>query len=175
MIRIQKSATADTRTCDFANVSREQLRVSSHQHIGDVRTALKFFIQMLYRAGAMHDVDKLTDLETFHRDFVKGFGEWNQEWWDAHRSLNRHHLNQPDGVPEDVNLIDVLDYIADCVMAGKARSGEVSPLVISEKVLIDAFANTVRLLTRIVVVDGDDDDIVYEIVEANGAPEVRES
>lgn len=40
MIRITMSQTADTRTCDFANVSKETLYASSVQHIGDVRTAL---------------------------------------------------------------------------------------------------------------------------------------
>lgn len=33
MIRIKPSQTADTRTCDFANVSKDTLRASSAQHI----------------------------------------------------------------------------------------------------------------------------------------------
>lgn len=150
MIRIKQSQTADTRTCDFANVSKETLRQSSEQHIRDVRVALEHFAQLLHRAAAMHDVDKLTDLDGFHADFVTGFAE--SGWWDRHRSLNRHHLGQEDGVPADVNLIDVLDYIADCVMAGKARSGWVYPLNLSENLLEIAFQNTVALLTKIVVV-----------------------
>jgi hypothetical protein len=66
--------------------------------------------------------------------------------------VNRHHLLQEDGVPADVNLIDVLDMIADCVMAGMARSGEVYSLNINPKVLAKAFVNTVELLKREVVV-----------------------
>ena len=153
MIRIKPSATADTRTCDFSNVSRETLRQSSEQHIADVCVALGHFAQMLYRAAAMHDVDKLTHLDAFHADFVHGFKAPHTSWWDQHRSLNRHHLAQPDGVPPDVNLVDVLDYIADCVMAGKARSGEVYDLAIPEGLLEQAFRNTVALLKRIVVVE----------------------
>ena len=151
MIRIGKSSTADTRTCDFRNVSRETLRESSAQHIGDVGEALNFFAQMLYRAAAVHDVDKITDLDSFHADFVTGFA--SSEWWERHRSLNRHHLTEPDGVPADVNLIDVLDYIADCVMAGMARSGSVYPLSLPPELLATAFQNTVSLLTNAVVVD----------------------
>jgi hypothetical protein len=49
-------------------------------------------------------------------------------------------------VPSDVNLIDVLDMIADCVMAGMARSGSVYPLKINPEVLARAFENTVELL-----------------------------
>lgn len=151
MIRIQKSQTADTRTCDFATVSKETLRASSVQHIGDVQVALGFFAQMLHRAAAVHDTDKLTDLDGFHADFITGFKQ--EGWWERHRSLNRHHLNQPDGVPADVNLIDVLDFVADCVMAGMARSGSVYPLSLPPELLVFAFQNTVKLLTSAVVVD----------------------
>jgi hypothetical protein len=150
MITIGKSETADTRTCDFANVSRETLRASSVQHIGDVRLALGHFAQMLHRAAAMHDVDKLTDLDSFHADFITGFA--SSGWWDRHRTLNRHHLTNEDGVPADVNLIDVLDFIADCVMAGMARSGSVYPLALSPGLLESAFQNTVALLRGAVVV-----------------------
>ena len=131
MITIHKSQTADTRTCDFANVSKETLLKSSYQHIDDVRSALWFFQSLLDQAGMAHDTDKISDIEGFHRDFLTGFKR--TEWWDAHRKLNRHHLLQPDGVPEDVNLIDVLDMIADCVMAGMARSGSVYALNISSR------------------------------------------
>ena len=66
-------------------------------------------------------------------------------WWDNHRKVNRHHLLQADaGVPEDVNLIDVLDMICDCVMAGMARSGSVYSLqTLTLEVLRRAFENTV--------------------------------
>jgi hypothetical protein len=150
MIRINQSQTADTRTCDFANVSKDTLRASSEQHIGDVQIALGFFASLLHRAAAVHDVDKLTDIDGFHADFVTGFKQTG--WWDRHRSLNRHHLTEPDGVPADVNLIDVLDFIADCVMAGMARSGSVYPLKLSPELLERAFQNTVELLKRNVTV-----------------------
>lgn len=150
MLAIRKSQTADTRTCDYTQVSRDTLRASSEQHIADVRLALGFFAQLLHRAGAVHDVDKLTDLDAFHADFVTGFK--STAWWDQHRSLNRHHLGQPDGVPADVNLIDVLDFVADCVMAGMARSGSVYKLELPPELLERAFQNTVQLLTNAVVV-----------------------
>lgn len=152
-IKIGKSATADTRTCDFANVTQETLLNSSVQHIGDVRRGLAFFGAMLAEAATNHDTDKLTDIAGFHRDFVTGFKETT--WWDAHRRLNRHHLLQADGVPDDVNLIDVLDMIADCVMAGMARSGSVYQLAITDDVLRRAFENTVAVLqSHVEVVDG---------------------
>lgn len=150
MIQIQQSQTADTRTCDYANVSKETLLASSYQHISDVRQALVFFREQLLQAAFAHDTDKITDIDGFHRDFLTGFKQ--TEWWDAHRQLNRHHLNVADGVRDDVNLIDVLDFIADCVMAGMARSGSVYQLQLPPELLEKAFQNTVELLKREVVV-----------------------
>jgi hypothetical protein len=150
MIRIQQSPTADTRTCDFANVTRETLYNSSVQHIQDVRAALMFFVQAIDKAAEVHDFDKLTDIDGFHADFLTGFKV--TDWWDRHRALNRHHLNQDDGIRDDVNLIDVLDFIADCVMAGMARSGSVYPLNLPPELLERAFQNTVTLLKSEVMV-----------------------
>jgi hypothetical protein len=152
MIEIHKSQTADTRTCDFSKVTKDQLRASSVQHIGDVRKGLDYISGLLSEAVLRHDFDKLTDIDGFHADFVTGFKQ--TDWWDRHRKLNRHHLLQPDGVPSDVNLVDVLDMIVDCVMAGMGRSGSVYPLDISPDVLRAAFDNTVELMkSQVVVLD----------------------
>jgi len=151
MIRIQQSQTADTRTCDFAKVTKETLLASSNQHIGDVHRALGYFQVLIGDAAMRHDQDKITDIDGFHADFLTGFKV--TEWWDRHRKLNRHHLTMEDGVPADVNLIDVLDFIADCVMAGMARSGSVYPLKLSPELLEAAFQNTVAMLKSEVTVE----------------------
>jgi hypothetical protein len=144
MITINKSETADTRTCDYAQVTKTQLRSSSEQHIKDVKMAMDFFEELLTDASIFHDDDKIDQLDHFHADFLTGFKETG--WWDNHRKITRHHLLQEDGIPKDVNLIDVLEMIADCVMAGMARSGSVYPLEISPDVLMKAFNNTADLL-----------------------------
>lgn len=150
MIEIHKSETADTRTCDFANTSKETLLESSEQHIGDVVKALAFFRSLLSDAAQVHDWDKLDDIDWFHADFKTGFKETG--WWDNHRKIHRHHLNIEDGVPKDVNLLDVLEHVADCVMAGMARSGSVSELKLPDALLQRALANTVKLLQAQVLV-----------------------
>ena len=144
MIKINKSQTADTRTCDFANTSKETLLASSRQHIGDVVQALAFFQMVLMKAAGEHDYDKLTAIDWFHSDFITGFKQTG--WWDNHRKIHRHHLDKPDGVPENVNLVDVIEHISDCVMAGMARSGSVYELKLSDELLQRAFSNTVELL-----------------------------
>jgi hypothetical protein len=152
-IQIKKSPTADTRTCDFANTTKETLLASSVQHIQDVGVAMGFLGILLCDQAERHDFDKLSDIEGFHRDFLTGFKE--HSWWDNHRKVSRHHLMQSDGVPADVNLIDVLDMISDCVMAGMARSGSVYALDIKPEVLMAAFQNTVELLkNNVEVVEG---------------------
>lgn len=151
MIHVFPSPTADTRTCDVATVTQQQLLDSSKQHIADVQRALAFFAAQITEAGIRHDDDKITDIAGFYRDFQTKFER--TEWWDKHRRINRHHLLQEDGVPADVNLIDVLDFVADCVMAGMARSGSVYELKITGDLLLRAFQNTVELLKSQVVVN----------------------
>jgi hypothetical protein len=151
MITITKSATADTRTCDWSKVEKYDLLEASKQHIKDVGRALDFFCEHLEDSAALHDHDKLSAINHFHSDFRTGFAQ--HDWWDNHRKISRHHIDKPDGVPEDVNMIDVMEHIADCVMAGMARSGKVTPLALSDEVLQQAFNNTVELLKASVRVE----------------------
>lgn len=144
MILINKSPTADTRTCDVSKVSKEQLLDSSKMHIKDVESGMFFFANKLTQQSKKHDFDKIENIDEFFVDFKNNFE--THSWWDNHRKVNRHHLNKEDGVPKDVNLLDVFEYITDCVMAGLARSGEVYDITIKDEVLQKAFANTVKLL-----------------------------
>ena len=134
----------------MSQVSKETLLAASRGHISDVVKAMAFFSGKLIEAAGQHDYDKLTAIDWFYSDFKTKFAEHG--WWDNHRKIHRHHLGQPDGVPDDVNLLDVLEWIADCVMAGMARAGEVYPLEIPECLLERAFVNTVKLLKSQVVV-----------------------
>ena len=144
MIKIKKSGTADSRTCDWSKVDKETLLKSSKEHIEDVKEGMRFFINMIEDSMKWHDHDKISDIDGFHKDFTTGFKETS--WWDNHRIVNRHHLLADDGVRDDVNLVDVIDMIVDCVMAGMGRTGSVYPLDIKPEVLMKAFNNTVELL-----------------------------
>ena len=150
MIEIKKSVTADSRTCDFEKVTKPQLLMSSMQHMGDVRKGINFFKDKLDEAASNHDFDKISEIDHFHSDFVTGFKQ--KGWWNNHKKINRHHLLESDGIPEDVNLIDVMEMIVDCVMAGMGRSGSVYDLKLEDEVLKRAFNNTVEMLKKEVVV-----------------------
>lgn len=150
MIVVTRHPAADTRTCDCTKVTKTQLLAASLSHIHDVQEALNSFRSYLLKAASCHDYDKITKIDHFHEDFATNFEQTG--WWDNHRKIHRHHLNYEDGTPPDVNLLDVLEYIADCVMAGMARTGEVYPLVVSNELLMTAFQNTVEKLKAEVIV-----------------------
>ncbi|OQB10121.1 MAG: hypothetical protein BWY21_00497 [Parcubacteria group bacterium ADurb.Bin216] len=37
--------------------------------------------------------------------------------------MERHHIGVPEGQREDIDLIDVIEFIVDTVVAGVARKG----------------------------------------------------
>lgn len=152
MIEIRASSTADTRTCDKTKVTKDVLLASSVQHIGDVGKGLAFFAGQLTGAASIHDYDKLSEIDWFHKDFTTEIMR-PDGWLANHYKIHRHHLgdatfhdNKALGVPDDVNLIDVLEMVADCVMAGMGRAGTVFPIKLSDELLQLALANTVELL-----------------------------
>lgn len=150
MIVIKKSPTADTRTCDVKTVSKDELLRSTAFHINDVRKGINYLAGMLGDRAFDHDHTKISYLDDFYRDFQNNFV--TTDWWKMHQQKERHHLDSPEGVREDVNLIDVLEWIVDGVMAGKARSGQYYYRKIPSALLQVAVKNTVELLLSQVVV-----------------------
>ena len=65
--------------------------------------------------------------------------------------MERHHLNEH--CPDDVNLIDVIEMIADCACAGMARSGNVYPINISSETLQKAVENTAQMCIDAVIIE----------------------
>ena len=153
-IRIKKQRTADSRTCDYTKVSKLELRSASEAHRCDVKSIMRIYGEMLDVAGSEHDHDKLSDIQGFFSNFQVGFEK--KDWLDRHYKLNRHHLENPHAIPKNVNLIDVLEHIADQVGAGLARSGEVRPVKLSNKLLQQAVKNTIALTLKEVEVYDDE-------------------
>ena len=154
----------ETKNCDSRAVknpddlTEENVKEDTTNHIIAVGKCGSFFCEMIRKQFAEHDHTKLGDDLP---DFIKAMkahlaGESfkDQPWWKQHLT-ERHHLN--DRVPDDVNLIDVLEMICDCVSAGLARTGEVYDLTIPDKVLKDAFNNTVKMLKDKIEVEKPDE------------------
>ena len=155
MIRIQKSPTADSRT-SIGNPSKEDLLHSSHLHIDDVREAMAWFASKLNEAGDIHDHTKISGIDDFYHSYSRkltGDAFKAEKWYQTHLAEERHHLN--DRCPDDVTLIDVMERIADIVMAGMARSGSIYDDNIDPEILQRAYRNTIRLLQSQIEVVGE--------------------
>lgn len=143
-IKISKSSTADTRTCDWSKVTEEELLLASRLHIADVGLGMRLLAEKLLQAAEKHDHTKISGIAEFHADFKTGFSQ--TDWWLMHQKEERHHFNDPALVQDDVSLLDVIEQIVDGVMAGMARSGEYRSEPISDELLQKAYRNTVKLL-----------------------------
>lgn len=149
-IFIKKSKVADTRTCDYTKVTKDELLDASIQHIEDVKKGMEFLSSKLVEASKKHDHTKISGISDFYCDFKNGFK--TTSWWDNHRKVERHHLSEKDGIPGDVDIVDVIEFLVDCVMAGLARSGKYRKEKLPTGLLEKAFNNTVIKLTKIVKV-----------------------
>ena len=142
-IRIPKTSEADSRTA----MSKSELLDNSRQHISDVSQAFHWMVTILLRKAVEHDWTKITYIDEFYADFTSGFkgDEFKQAHWykDIHLR-ERHHLK--DYCPSDVTLFDILERIADGVMAGFGRSGSVYEDSLDADILNRAYRNTMRLL-----------------------------
>lgn len=153
MIIIYKNPNGDTRTAP-EGITFEQFQEANDMHIEDVKEVMYELSKMVDRAGENHDCTKKIQERMFYRDFVNtqknGADFVNGEWYQLHVKAERHHLLS--NCPDDVNLIDVLEMIADCTCAGLARNGEIRDLEISEEILIKAIKNTAELIKSMIVV-----------------------
>jgi hypothetical protein len=144
MIVILKSPNADSRSAE-EELTLEELSKSTESHVSDVEAGLQFFANALTDAGWNHDFTKRAYLEEF-LDALKAGNIKESKWYKLHITRERHHLKSH--VPEDVNLIDVLEQLTDCVMAGLARSGEIYDIDLPDELLQTAYKNTVELLKK---------------------------
>lgn len=155
MITIKKSPSADSRSAKTPP-DVQTLTESTLMHINDIRSAMSFIRKELQHRANIHDHTKMENMEEFCIALNSGHIK-DTDWYQKHITEERHHLKSH--VPEDVNLLDVLEHIVDCTMAGLARSGDVYDIDLSPDVLTLACENTVKWLkdnTR-VIEDGEDD------------------
>jgi hypothetical protein len=151
MVRIYKNSNGDSRTAP-KNVSFEEFQKANDMHREDVKNTINELAFIFMQQGNRHDFTKKTEEKLFYENFLstinKGTNFINDEWYKYHVESERHHLLSK--CPADVNLLDVLEMIVDCICAGKARSGEVRNLEIDEEILKRALNNTVDLVNNMV-------------------------
>jgi len=151
-IQIKRSHDADTRSTDKKEVSKEQLLDNTMSHIEDVQRVGYKLADLFKQQVLKHDYTKVDYIDEFHRDFNEQLKNDKQNfkempWFKERHLQERHHLN--DRVPDDVNLLDVLEMVVDCSCAGLARSGDIYPIKIDQKVLEKAINNTKDLIINL--------------------------
>ena len=123
-------------------------------HIDSVGEVMWELAKLVGKTGELHDCTKKSQERMFYRDFVNtqenGADFVNGEWYKLHVKAERHHLLS--NCPDDVNLIDVLEMIVDCVCAGLARSGDIRDLEINSEILDRAVKNTAKLIKGMIEV-----------------------
>ena len=156
-IIITRSTLGDTRSAEKVPTFFE-FTEANVQHKKDVENMTKAIAVEIERAGRHHDYTKINEphQSLFYRELcAKIEGKIDSftdgEWYPMHCATERHHINEE--VPLDVNLVDVLEMICDCVCAGMARKGEVYPVTIDPEVLQKAFVNTVQMCIDSVILD----------------------
>lgn len=153
-IVIKKTNKCDTRTLKSGKVVTEaDVKDDTLKHRQAVIDCGDFFCKKIKEQFKEHDWSKLGSyLPQFTEALNKGFDSPEfDEWYDMHVAAERHHLKK--FVPDDVNLIDLLEMICDCVCAGKARTGDVYPFEIDSELLQKIVANTFEYLKKIIKVE----------------------
>lgn len=156
-INIEKNPSADSRTANHL-ITKDELARSTRSHKRDVERAMKFFIAIMKNKARVHDWTKLAYLTEFYKQFsnAQKTGVWGTGWYDQlHLVRERHHLEKP---PADVDLLDVLEEIADGVVAGLARKGSYTMRLPSSELLVNAYKNTARKLLAVCNVDDADEE-----------------
>lgn len=153
MVTIYKNPNGDTRTAP-KNVSFEEFQEANDMHREDVNQVMYELSQMIDKRGENHDCTKKSQERMFYKNFLSTMNEGtdfvNDEWYQLHIKAERHHLLSH--CPDDVNLIDVLEMISDCVCAGIARSGEIRDLEIDSDILNRAVQNTAKMIKDMIEV-----------------------
>ena len=152
-IIIHKNPNGDTRTAP-KDITFEQFQGANNSHMRDVANVMWAIAGKLKDNGCKHDWTKKSEEKMFYRDFLATMNDGvdfvSGEWYQLHVNTERHHLFSR--CPDDVNLLDVIEMIVDCVCAGKTRSGEVRDLEISQEILNKALKNTVKMVDEMTVV-----------------------
>ena len=148
-VYIKPSKNADSRTADKdRHIDFEEFISDTESHRDDVKNVMTSLASDIIQRGKDHDWTKIARSMEFYTQFTdakeKGINFKDSSWYKYHTTEERHHLNTR--IPDDVNFIDILEYLCDCICAGLARSGKVYDIEISNDTLRKAYDNTIKMI-----------------------------
>lgn len=156
MIELKRNLNGDTRTAK-KNVSIEEFVEANLMHRADVNAVMQEIAVRVCNAGRRHDHTKIDNISDFYVDFTDSLATGKRfeksNFYKFHVESERHHLMTH--CPDDVNLLDVIEMIADMVCAGMTRSGTIYPIQLSPDVLETAVRNTETLIKDMITIKED--------------------
>lgn len=151
-VKIVKNPDGDTRTAS-KDVTFEQFQIANRMHRADVARVMDLLSNIMHNNGQQHDWTKIMREEEFYRDFKdtleNGTDFVSGSWYQNHITEEAHHPMSK--CSPDINLLDIVETVVDCVCAGLARSGDAPSISIDPAILQLAINNTVNLITEHVI------------------------
>ena len=147
-IKIKHNPNGDTRTVTKP-ASFNDFHEANVWHIKDVNAVMKMIANRIKKQGKHHDWTKLKYEDEFYSNYldtVINKGDFiSNTWYQTHINKEKHHPLSY--CHDDINLLDIIETIVDCVCASKARSGEIRSLEFEAEILLNkAVNNTVKLI-----------------------------
>lgn len=155
-VYVKPSNNADSRTADTdRHIEFEEFMQNTAMHRDDVKNTMLSFANEIIQRGKDHDWTKVSRAMEFFTQFTlakeQGTNFKDSDWYKYHTTEERHHLNTR--IPEDVNLIDIIEYLCDGICAGFARSGDVYHIDITNDTLRKAYENTQEMIKNSIVLE----------------------
>ena len=154
MIKIKRNPNGDTRTVEKP-ASFKDFHKANIEHIETVNKVMRLLAAMLSNQGFYHDHTKLEYEDEFYENYLDAIINKkdfiSNTWYQKHVHEEKHHPFSY--CHDDINLLDIIETIVDCVCAGKARSGKIRSLEFDEEILKKAVANTVKLVDEMTEVE----------------------
>ena len=141
-----KSFSAYITKSNINEATKDDILRASAIHIQDVQKGCAFIANKIIEAGIMHDHTKISLTDKFFDKNNRYIGV------QAHTVAERHHHIKSQ-CPDDVTLVDILEFIVDVVVAATARNGRVCDEPISSEILQKAYKNTFEMLKREIIVE----------------------
>lgn len=134
--------------------SLTEFNKANQSHINNVRSVMNIICSELSARAASHDNTKIYDpyRSQFYVDVcnsINGLINFNNgAWIREHYDKERHHVDRY--VPEDVDLIDIIETLVDVVVSGFERNGAAGTVSINGTVLNQAIQNTLDKITGVI-------------------------
>ena len=148
MIEIKRNPNGDSRTGN-KNVSLDEFHKANVMHIADVYNIVDFLINILRNKARWHDYSKLEHEKLFYKNYLEAVNKEipfeESEFYKLHLEVERHHPNK--NLKDDVNLLDIIEMICDCIAAQAARNGsKPNDIPLDEGILELAYKNTIKYI-----------------------------